>query len=80
MSKRRSSEIVLTLTAADVVATLGFERAAMRLRIPEQANRIGISAHTLRRVLRGKQRPGRAICRHLSIEPTAEKYLSKIGS
>jgi lambda repressor-like predicted transcriptional regulator len=76
----RTREIVLTLTPADVITTLRFERAMKGLGINEQARRIGVSPSTLNRVLRGKLRPGRAICRHLALEPSEANYLSRVGN
>lgn len=79
MSKRCSTEIVLTLTPADVVTTLRFERAMTGMCVKEQARRIGVSISTLSRVLHGRLKPGRAICRHLAIEPADKNYLSRVG-
>lgn len=79
MSKRSSAEIVLTLTLADVITTLRFERAMTGMRVEEQARRIGVSPSTLSRVMRGRLRPGRAICRHLELEPADTNYLSRVG-
>jgi transcriptional regulator with XRE-family HTH domain len=80
MPTYRPNEIVLTLTPADVITTLRFERVMKGIRIKEQARRIGVSPSTLSRVLHGKLKPGPAICRHLALEPSEANYLSRVGS